>query len=568
MRLWTSLFGFVALAVVATSCTNDIGVTCPPGKLTCNNECVAIAEDVNNCGGCGIQCPGEIVCIGGQCTCPKDQQNCGDVCVRQDRDPLHCGSCDKKCAADQVCALGKCASSCPAPTTECAGGCVDTQTDSANCGACDKACPMGQSCKAGKCELLCENNLKVCGTSCVDTQNDPKNCGDCNVPCDPGEFCAAGKCVAGCPAPFILCPNPQDPTGPQLCVDPAHDPKNCGGCGTADVQPGDADMGTGPVLPHVCLGTPGLNTSGVCNNGKCAYVCDDGFGFCLSSRPQFFDGPPPAPQKGEPICLTNFTSDPCNCGGCGIVVAGWFTGEGCGTYLGSGFDGKELCCDSTPQPAANYLSDTSCGSCGGTTDCTGLGSANTCCPIGAIFGNAGPDVAGACTDTGADTNNCGGCGNNCNFQGLNIPLCCDNDGVRCTEGLSDTHCGACGNDCTVAAGGQCCQPLGPGTPPTCIDTNNDPMNCGACGAIAPELCCNGVPSSASSPGSCGGCLNICGGLIPGCCAPTGCVDLATDAANCGSCGNDCDTFCAGQGGTSQGCGLGSATLGQCSCLLP
>ncbi len=51
MRL--SLYTLALLAVAAaTACTSDIGVTCPPGQLTCNNQCVSIAEDAKNCGGC------------------------------------------------------------------------------------------------------------------------------------------------------------------------------------------------------------------------------------------------------------------------------------------------------------------------------------------------------------------------------------------------------------------------------------------------------------------------------------------------------------------------------------
>ncbi|DAC58667.1 MAG TPA: hypothetical protein D7I03_05285, partial [Candidatus Poseidoniales archaeon] len=41
---------------------------CPQGQTVCNGECVDTASDENNCGACGVSCPGEgYVCNNGQC---------------------------------------------------------------------------------------------------------------------------------------------------------------------------------------------------------------------------------------------------------------------------------------------------------------------------------------------------------------------------------------------------------------------------------------------------------------------------------------------------------------------
>ena len=500
MRFSVAAFALVALAAV-TSCTNGIGVSCPPGKLVCNDQCVSIVDNVKNCGGCGVECPGQIVCIGGQCTCPKDQQNCDNVCVRADRDPKNCGACKKECEAALLCSAGQCVISCPTDQTNCNGGCVDTMTDSANCGGCDMPCATGKSCVNGECQLLCENNLKVCGNTCVDTQNDPKNCGDCAQPCETGQFCAVGECVAICPAQFIVCPGP--PVGELRCVDPQTDPFNCGGCGVTDVQPGNVDLGTGPILPHVCMGTNGANTDGVCVKGLCAYACQKGFGVCNGGGTASSDVGPPPLQDNEPWCAIHIDDNECNCGGCGIACGGgresggWYYKES-NCISGNSTDSSEICCDAMCQPAENFLSNTSCGSCASVTNC---GGGATCCEE---RGSAGM-LGGVCVD-------------------LNQP--------------NKKHCGLCADNCEFAFGiaGQCC------------DNGDGDLSCVDGSTIA----------------NCGGCGIACTGVSPGCC-PTStvftCSDFGVDPSNCGGCNNDCDTICAPA--TAMGCG--AVTPGVCDC---
>jgi len=97
----------------------------------------------------------------------------------------------------------------------------------------------------------------------------------------------------------------------------------------------------------------------------------------------------------------------------------------------------------------------------------------------------------------------------------------------------EDNCGSCSNACS--ASDDCCEGL-------CVDLNNDEENCGVCGnscpANVPGETCSGSGSCECLPGSgtsCEGNVNS-----PDCCPTYGCVDLQTDAVNCGACGHMCE----------------------------
>jgi len=87
----------------------------------------------------------------------------------------------------------------------------------------------------------------------------------------------------------------------------------------------------------------------------------------------------------------------------------------------------------------------------------------------------------------------------------------------------------------------------------CIDLRTDAQNCGSCGQA-----CGGTAICIDGGCACPGDLSSC---------DSGCVDLASDPANCGSCGTGCgDLFCL-QGGCSADCGALTECGGACVALL-
>ncbi|MEZ4411031.1 MAG: MXAN_6577-like cysteine-rich protein, partial [Polyangiales bacterium] len=122
---------------------------CPAGQTACGSACVNIRADDNNCGACGTVCSGGESCMSGACACPAGQCSCGGACVNVRTDNNNCGACGNACGAGQSCSNGVCA--CPPGQTLCSGACVNLLNDNANCGRCAGACTGGSSCNAGAC---------------------------------------------------------------------------------------------------------------------------------------------------------------------------------------------------------------------------------------------------------------------------------------------------------------------------------------------------------------------------------------------------------------------------------
>jgi len=186
----------------------DAGV----GYRECASQCVPLATDDQNCGGCGNVCGDRQSCVKGSCTCDGGEKLCGGQCVQASSDSKNCGACGKTCAATDYCQAGVCVlnttgcrpaceggQTCNDGECECATGqsfcngrCVNSQLDPLNCGGCGQTCAAGQSCSAGAC--TCGNGKAACGTRCVDTGSDPDNCGSCGHACGAAQSCKAGSC--------------------------------------------------------------------------------------------------------------------------------------------------------------------------------------------------------------------------------------------------------------------------------------------------------------------------------------------------------------------------------------
>ena len=197
-----------------------------------------------------------------------------------------------------------------------------------------------------------------------------------------------------------------------------------------------------------------------------------------------------------------------------------------------------------------YLTDdNNCGGCGNVCDFDQTceqGSCTDICP------GDGQELCGEiCEDTFGDVNNCGGCGNVCAFDEFcdigNCADICPGAGQEyCDETCVDTfnddsNCGDCNVVCAFDefCGGGTCGPICPGVgqaycDETCVDTLTDENNCGSCGTtcLFDEFCDNGS------------CADICPAVGAEFCNGA-CADTLTDEANCGSCGTTClfDEFC-------------------------
>ncbi|KAI3842548.1 hypothetical protein MKX03_034414 [Papaver bracteatum] len=67
-----------------------------PGTTCCNNKCVNLTSDPDNCGACKSKCKFYTE------TC------CNGKCVNLSYDKRHCGRCNNKCTTGGICLYGNC----------------------------------------------------------------------------------------------------------------------------------------------------------------------------------------------------------------------------------------------------------------------------------------------------------------------------------------------------------------------------------------------------------------------------------------------------------------------------
>ncbi|KAL2502105.1 Stigma-specific STIG1-like protein 3 [Forsythia ovata] len=81
----------------ADHCNKDNEICGMEGKNAscCNNKCMELAYDKDNCGACKRKCVYTEVCCRGEC-------------VNLSYDKRHCGSCNNKCMPGGYCIYGMC----------------------------------------------------------------------------------------------------------------------------------------------------------------------------------------------------------------------------------------------------------------------------------------------------------------------------------------------------------------------------------------------------------------------------------------------------------------------------
>ena len=295
------------------------------------------------------------------------------------------------------------------------------------------------------------------------------------------------------------------------------------------------------------------------NCGACNIRCDSAGGFTCCNG----------------TCVKP-TTDPLNCGGCGLPTTGEHICRAGETCCGGGCvntdtsidncgacttqarpraclqDGSQLCCAGTCRDIRS--DDANCGGCADST--TG---ANLC---RVVFGER--CCTGVCRNILAESANCGGCGGAPRTCAAGTEACCNG---ACTSTIdNDTACGACGNNCTVVPGGNCCGVA-------CFNKLNDKDHCGdaciTCTGQQPACCDAACSDLKQDTRNCGACGRTCG-VGESCCGGT-CKALQQDNNNCGACGRTCgtgQTCCDGQcknlDSDPNGCGTTCATRRTCT----
>ncbi len=418
---------------------------------------------------------------------------------------------------------------CPSGTTDCNGTCVALSSDVNNCGACGNACGADEVCALGTCmdtgTTGCPVNLTDCNGTCVDTDADAANCGSCGNACTGGLVCAAGLCEVSCPGSQTECSG--------ACFDTQNTAAHCGDCGAA------------------------CPTGQLCVAGNCEATCPSGQEACGTE------------------CVSTATDED-HCGMCGVACAAGelCVGGNCELSCGGGSVACDGICTNTMTDLAN------CGGCGVQCDVDELCVAGNCAL--SCQGAQADCGGGTCTSTLTDEMNCGGCGTACGANELcnagSCTLTCagnapDECAGVCTNTLVDpANCGGCGIACgtgEVCSAGNCQGQCGPGLAQcgtTCTSTLTDPLNCGGCGTACP------TPTGGTAVCASGTCAGICAAGQADCdgdlsmSGTNGCeIDLANDAANCGTCGFACTYANAAAACNNFVCELGTCAAGFDNC---
>lgn len=353
----------------------------------------------------------------------------------------------------------------------CDGTCVPS--DSRNCGKCGHDCTTlpnivgNVDCVSGHCEFgpaACAKGWLHCvpdpQLGCETDVTQATNCGACGVQCGAGTpMCSNGTCVSGCPASTpTLCGN--------TCVELQSDALHCGSCEKA-------------CTTNVARAQPS------CARGSCSFTCTNGLSACGNA------------------CVDT-SSDSKHCGMCNQACSG---GKLC-------MSGRCTCPAGTHDCGGSCARDDSVTACGTSCQACRSGvarSTDTCeggrCSYRCNLGYS--ECTGACVDQLSDDRNCGSCGRACTGgKRCALGVCVCSTGQHDCSGtcVSNTSTNSCGSSCTpcpsaagatsTCDGRTCGSTCNSGVTcfGACVNTANDPSNCGGCGIQCEGLstCDNGL----------------------------------------------------------------------------
>ncbi len=396
-------------------CTSELGAQAVCRDATCELEPL---EGWVRCGGrfvrettaaCGAACErcrdaprnGSVSCPHGACqvTCDTGFLLRGNACVDPTSDVSACGlsaenliDCRLLPGADSAsatCRGGRCVITCAAFARDCdanaQNGCETAAVSAGDCLGCGNACAVGLRCVAeggrNSCVSSCRPGQSYCEATgmCALLESDPLNCGACGDACPAGATCVEGRCRARCLGDATADCNLRADDGCE--VDLAADGEHCGVCG------------------HAC------RAGETCEAGRCALRCASGLAACGGR-------------------CTDPSSDPGNCGACGLTCATRANANaacrsgGCGYSCFNGYAD----CDGNPENGCETNVDANVESCGGcrvactspmgTPRCSGGRCTLAACAYG--FGDCDGATANGCeTDLNSDLQSCGACRRRC-----------------------------------------------------------------------------------------------------------------------------------------------------------
>jgi Stigma-specific protein, Stig1 len=85
----------------------DGALVCADPQVICNDQCVDISQDPENCGDCNKICASGVCLVGSCLVCQAEESVCGQECVNLATDPDNCGSCGTPCT-NGLCSSGQC----------------------------------------------------------------------------------------------------------------------------------------------------------------------------------------------------------------------------------------------------------------------------------------------------------------------------------------------------------------------------------------------------------------------------------------------------------------------------
>ena len=231
------------MTLAITGCDPIVGGACVPGAIVCEGQCVDPSSDESACGGCGIRCESEELCVSGSCTfVPGGDAGVGD------------GGNDGGTDGG-----GTDGGSTDGGSTD--GGSLDgggSDGGSTDGGSTDGGSTDGGSTDGGSLDGgfvgPCDLGAVICENACVSLARDPLHCGACGNVCGGAELCQSGRCVLSCEAPLVACGG--------ACIDLSNTPEHCGACG------------------NVC--TTGLCSDGICERALAGHLVVLGHDFVNS----------------------------------------------------------------------------------------------------------------------------------------------------------------------------------------------------------------------------------------------------------------------------------------------